>query len=76
MFLLVFVAHFAGCIFVMLLKQNTAWNWLKAYDEELLDEGDFTQYTVSPPHNRPSLSAVQKADQPCFCRSSARVSRF
>eukprot|EP00961_Rhodomonas_salina_P135370 1821260-Rhodomonas_salina.1 len=26
----------------MLLKQNTAWNWLKAYDEELLDEGDFT----------------------------------
>eukprot|EP00961_Rhodomonas_salina_P157074 2114592-Rhodomonas_salina.1 len=76
-FLLVFVAHFAGCIFVMLTKGSPEWNWLKAYDEEILYEGNFMQYTVpslptrNPVHVLgPGSVAVSEGGTRSLCFSS------
>ncbi|EKX41175.1 hypothetical protein GUITHDRAFT_74855, partial [Guillardia theta CCMP2712] len=48
-FLMLFSAHFLGCMFIMMISSDSKENWLSAYDEELAQSKsrDVEKYVVS-----------------------------
>ncbi|EKX38296.1 hypothetical protein GUITHDRAFT_77342, partial [Guillardia theta CCMP2712] len=46
-FLMVFSAHFLGCMFVMMIDPASADNWMRAYNPEIADHGsDIEKYVL------------------------------
>ena len=47
LFLMMFSAHFLGCMFFLLIDPSTDENWLRAYDEEMADNGENSEIYMS-----------------------------